>query len=79
MIDLLENTCKDIKKIEKYETKYNELKSKKYKKFYLHKNPIPKTINDYLLIKSNLLHYKSIIKNEESSQDELLDILKLKL
>lgn len=78
LIDLLENTCKDIKKIEKYETKYNELKSKKYKKFYLHKNPIPKTINDYLLIKSNLLHYKSIIKNEESSQDELSDILKLK-
>ena len=77
LIDLLENTCKDIKKIEKYETKYNELKSKKYKKFYLYKNPIPKTINDYLLIKSNLLHYKYIIKNEKSSQDELSDILKL--
>ena len=77
LVSLLENACKDIKKIEKYESKYEELLPKQYKRYYLSNNLNPKTLNDYLQIKSTLLYYSLIIRNEDSPKDVLLDILKL--
>jgi len=63
--------------MDKYESKYEELVAKKYKKFYLNNTLTAKTVNDFLQIKSTLLYYKEVVKDEQSSREELCDIMKL--
>ena len=77
LIDLLDKKCKDIQKINKYLDKYDDLVPKIYKKFYLNKTLTIKNVNDFLQIKSTLLYYKEVIKNDDSSREELRDIMEL--
>ena len=77
LINLLDKNCNEIQKMDKYESKYEELVAKKYKKFYLNNTLTAKTVNDFLQIKSTLLYYKEVVKDEQSSREELCDIMKL--
>ncbi len=77
LINLLDKNCNEIQKMDKYESKYEELVAKKYKKFYLNNTLTAKTVNDFLQIKSTLLYYKEVVKDEHSSREELGDIMKL--
>ena len=77
LIDLLDKKCKEIQKMDKYLAKYDDLVPKIYKKFYLNKTLTIKNVNDFLQIKSTLLYYKEVIKNDDSSAEELSDIMEL--